>query len=242
MTTTLLQATVGAGKTEAALERLSALIDDPTRPFAKAWVLLATKRQEVTFRQRLIDLQDGRAVYFNAEFFNFYELNTRLLHLSGNPQRRINEPARLGLLRKILSDLFYADELKTFAPIAHTSGFLRVVADLIYEMKQNRVYPEDFRNAVATQKDYELALIYDTYQNRLIEHHLVDREGEAWLALEAVEKNDHLARNVDLLLVDGYDQFTPVQAELLARLSLAVGDLVVTLTKALVTVTTMLRN
>lgn len=232
MTTTLLQATVGAGKTEAALERLSALIDDPTRPFAKAWVLLATKRQEVTFRQRLIDLQDGRAVYFNAEFFNFYELNTRLLHLSGNPQRRINEPARLGLLRKILSDLFYADELKTFAPIAHTSGFLRVVADLIYEMKQNRVYPEDFRNAVATQKDYELALIYDTYQNRLIEHHLVDREGEAWLALEAVEKNDHLAQNVDLLLVDGYDQFTPVQAELLARLSLAVGDLVVTLTKA----------
>lgn len=232
MTTTLLHATVGAGKTEAALERLSALINDRTRPFAKAWVLLATKRQEVTFRQRLIDLQDGRVVYFNAEFFNFYELNTRLLHLIGNPQRRINEAARLGLLRKILFDLTRTEQLKTFAPIAHTSGFLRVVADLIYEMKQNRVYPEDFRNAAETQKDYELSLIYDTYQNRLIEHHLVDIEGEAWLALEAVEQYKFLGRDVDLLLVDGYDQFTPVQAELLARLSLAVGDLIVTLTKA----------
>jgi ATP-dependent helicase/nuclease subunit B len=232
MTTTLLQATVGAGKTEAALERLSNLINDDTRPFARAWVLLATKRQEVTFRQRLIDLQDGRAVYFNVEFFNFYELNTRLLHLAANPQRRINEAARLGLLRKILSDLLHDQQLPTFAPIAQTSGFLRVMADLIYEMKQNRVYPEVFQKAAETRKDYELALIYDTYQNRLIQHRLVDREGEAWLALEAVEQNPQLATSVDLLLVDGYDQFTPVQADLLARLSLAIADLVITLTKA----------
>lgn len=232
MTTTLLQTTVGAGKTEAALERLSTLINDDSRPFAKAWILLATKRQEVTFRQRLIDLQDGRAVYFNAEFFNFYELNTRLLHLAANPQRRINEAARLGLLRKILSDLLRDNQLKTFAPIARTSGFLRVVADLIYEMKQNRVYPHDFENAAQTQKDHELALIYDTYQTRMIKHHLVDREGEGWLALEAVEKNKNLVRDIDLLLVDGYDQFTPVQTALLAKLSLGLGDLVVTLTKA----------
>lgn len=232
MPTTILQATVGAGKTEAALARLSQLISDPQTPFAKAWILLATKRQEVAFRQRLIDLQDGRAVYFNAEFFNFYELNARILNLAGQPPRRINEPARLGLLRKILYDLRRSGQLTTFAPIVGTSGFVRVVADLIYELKQNRVFPETYRSAAVTAKDHELALIYDSYQNAMQHFDLVDREGEGWLALEAVENHPHLAKDVDLLLVDGYDQFTPVQAALIATLSQKVDEIVITLTKA----------
>lgn len=232
MSTTILQATVGAGKTEAALARLSQVISDPQRPFAKAWVLLATKRQEVAFRQRLIDLQDGRAVYFNAEFFNFYDLNARILNLAGQPPRRINESARLGLLRKILYDLKREGKLETFAPIIHTSGFLRVVADLIYELKQNLVYPETYLSAVKTAKDHELATIYDRYQHLMQEYDFVDREGEGWLALEAIEKHPDLVRDVDLLLVDGYDQFTPVQTALLSRLSLQAGEVVVTLTKA----------
>ncbi|MEO1288893.1 MAG: hypothetical protein AAFV93_14090 [Chloroflexota bacterium] len=235
MPTTILQATVGAGKTEAALNKLSQHISDPHRPFARAWVLLATKRQEVAFRQRLIDLQDGRAVYFNAEFFNFYELNARLLNFAGKPPRRINEPARLGLLRKILYNLRSQGKLPTFAPIVGTSGFVRVVADLIYELKQNRVFPEDYISAAkvsANAKDAELSLIYATYQEQMQHYDLVDREGEGWLALEAVELQPQLATDVSLLLVDGYDQFTPVQASLLATLSKRVEEVVITLTKA----------
>ena len=232
MPTTLLQATVGAGKTEAALARLSQVISDPHRPFAKAWVLLATKRQEVAFRQRLIDLQDGRAIYFNAEFFNFYDLNARILNLAGQPPRRINESARLGLLRKILYDLKRDNRLSTFAPIVHTSGFLRVVGDLIYELKQNIVYPETYLGAAQTAKDHELALIYDTYQRLMQNYDFVDREGEGWLALEAVQNNDTLVTDVDLLLVDGYDQFTPVQTSLLSHLSQQAHEVIITLTKA----------
>lgn len=232
MSTTILQATVGAGKTEAALARLSQIIADPAHPFAKVWILLATKRQEVAFRQRLIDLQDGRAVYFNAEFFNFYELNARLLNLAGQPPRRINEAARLGLLRKILYDLLRERKLPTFAPIVGTAGFLRVVAELIYELKQNRVFPETYLDAASTAKDHELALIYDTYQRMMQDYDLVDREGEGWLALEAIESQENLATDVDLLLVDGYDQFNPVQAMLLSTLSLRADELVITLTKA----------
>src|SRR5690606_12808784 len=189
MPTTILQAAVGAGKTEAALARLSQVISDSNRPFAKAWVLLATKRQEVAFRQRLIDLQDGRAIYFNAEFFNFYDLNARILNLAGQPPRRINESARLGLLRKILYDLKRENQLATFAPIIHTSGFLRVVGDLIYELKQNIVYPQAYLDAAKAANDHELALIYNTYPGLMQEYDVVDREGEGWLALEAVQKN-----------------------------------------------------
>lgn len=231
MPTTLLQAAVGAGKTEATLQRLTETISDVDKPFAKVWVLLATKRQEVAFRQRLIDLQDARSIYFNAEFFNFYELNARLLNLQGNPQRRINEPARIGLLRHIVLASWRDGDLKTFSSIAHTPGFVRVLADLIYELKQNLVDPAHYLENAITQKDHELAILYKRYQDTLQKHKLVDREGEGWLAMDAAREDTQLATDVDLMLVDGYDQFTMTQARLLAWLSLRIPELVITLTQ-----------
>ena len=41
---------------------------------AKIWVLLATERQVVDFRHRLMSRQSERRVYANVEFFNFYNL------------------------------------------------------------------------------------------------------------------------------------------------------------------------
>lgn len=230
MPTTILQSSVGAGKTEAALQRLTHTINDPSRPFAQAWVLLATKRQEVAFRQRMVDLQNERSVYFNAEFFNFYELNNRLLNLAGQPPRRMSESSRIGLLRHLIRQQAQQSQLQNFGGIAETPGFLRIVADLIYELKQNLVIPETYMAVAATQKDRELAHIYDVYQRIVQDKNLVDREGEGWLALAEARDHPSLARNVALLLVDGYDQFTPVQAEMLALLSQRVGDLVITLT------------
>lgn len=230
MSATILQASVGAGKTQAALDRLLQTICNPHNPFARAWVLLATRRQEVAFRQRLVELQPDRGVFFNAEFFNFYELNARLLNLDGQPQRRINEAARLRILNLIMHRLMHKNQLKVFASIALTPGFLRVVADFIYELKQNLIYPDTFQQEAITSKDKELALIYAEYQALMQQHNLVDREGEGWLAMKAVQDNDTLAADVDLLLVDGYDQFTPVQAFLLAYLAGRVADVAITLT------------
>ncbi len=230
MATTLLQAPVGAGKTEIALQELVSVIHDAQRPFAKAWVLLATKRQETAFRQRLIERDTHKYIHFNVEFFNFYELNARLLNMAGRPPRRINQGARYGLLRHIIADLKARGELEAFASIAHTSGFVRIVADFIYELKQNLVYPDTFLQAAQTSKDHALAQIYAAYQALVQQYDLVDREGEGWLALAVLEDRPELAQEVALLLVDGYDQFTPVQAKMLAQLSQQVGAVKITLT------------
>ena len=231
MPTTLLKAAVGAGKTEAALSRLTDSICNPGRPFAKAWVLLASRRQELAFRQRLIDWRpDTRQVYFNAEFFNFYELNARLLNLAGQPARRINEAAALGLLRHVVFEVRQQGQLSLFEGIATSPGFGRLLSQLINELKQNQVDPDAFAAAARSQKDHEIALIYQRYQALLRQHELVDREGEGWLALDTLRDSPELARDVDLIVVDGYDQFTPVQAEMLARLSQRSAELLITLT------------
>lgn len=225
----VLLARVGAGKTVAVQNRLLDL--KRRRPLAKAWVLLSTERQIVDFRQRFMASGKVRNehVFFNIDYFNFYSLYHHLLAASGTPQRCLDDTARFGLIRALLADL-YPNGGGIFGGIAHTPGFVRIVATFLYELKQNLVIPEAFKQAARTPKEVELAYIYAEYQLALTRHDLVDREGEGWLALGVVERVPEIAQSVDLLIVDGYDQFNPLQAALLTLLGAQVQDAVVTLT------------
>ena len=62
-------------------------------------------------------------------------------------------------------------ELTVFDTIATMPGFVRIMAEFIYELKQNLVYPEPFSEAAQSQKDHELALIYSTYQEAVAGAH-----------------------------------------------------------------------
>src|SRR5690606_33939652 len=140
-----------------------------------------------------------------------------------------DETARAGLIRALLTER-YRDGRGIFASIAETPGFVQIIGAFLYELKQNLILPEDFAAAARTDKEHELAQIYTGYQNLLRQHALVDREGEGWLALEAVNEQPERVRDVDLLIVDGYDQFNHLQTNLLAALGLGVGEMLITLT------------
>jgi ATP-dependent helicase/DNAse subunit B len=226
----LLIAPVGAGKTGYALDRLATVIR--SEPFACIWVVLPTARQEDAFRERLIQFDPARRVYFNIEFFNFYSLYKQLLDSAGVPQRELDRAARLRLLRERLRQLQADGQLGLFDRIANKPGFARIVADFIDELKQNLIPPEDFRAVAQTTKDHDLALMYEAYQHTLKDNDLVDRDGEGWLALEAVNTNAKIARDVRLLLVDGFDQFSPLQARLIALLAGRAAESQITLSSA----------
>lgn len=229
MGTRILQAELSSGKTERAIAELLSRL--PVSGFApRVWVLLATRRQEYAFRERLVAAAPQRQSFFNVEFMNFYQLNARLLDLAAWPIRRVSASASQGLLRYVIADLHQRGGLETLSQVGLSSGFGRVVGDLIIEMKQNRVTPEQFTEAVQTPKDRAIARIYAQYQALLQRFNLADREGEGWLALEALEQKADLAQDLSLLLVDGYDLFTPVQAQLLAQLTQHVEEILITLT------------
>ncbi|MCY3865561.1 MAG: PD-(D/E)XK nuclease family protein [Chloroflexi bacterium] len=221
-------APAGTGKTARLLALLREMTQSKRDGMPKIWVLLATRRQALNFRQRLIELDENVAVYCNIEYFNFYSLNARLLKYAGTPVRRLSHLTRYGLLRRLLSQMRAEDQLRHFQRIADTRGFASIVAELIDELKQAKVDVDEFAAAARSQKDEELALIYRRYQDTLRRSDLADVEGEGWLALAKLRD---LALDVDLLLVDGYDQFTIVQAQMLAALSRAIPHVHISLTR-----------
>lgn len=237
----IVRAPVGNGKTERALKTLTAATHGHS--FARVWVLLATRRQEDAFRQRLIDLPDGpQKTYFNVEFFDFYQLYRYLLNLAAQPSRELSDAARYAIMRAVILEARPA--LAHFTPIAERAGFARVVADFVYELKQNLIEPQTFITAARDAKDRDLAHIYNGYQNKLRAEHLVDREGEGWLALATLRditapqgnSAPRIAQRLkqslpNILIVDGFDQFNPLQVALLAELSRHTDETLVTLTR-----------
>ncbi len=225
----LILAPVGAGKTERVIGELAQTLS--VKPFAKAWALLASMRQERAFRQRLVEFAADRAVYFNVEFFSFYTLYARLLDSAGRPQRELDDLARRRLLRIILEQLRQSGQLELYQAIATKPGFVQIVAQFIYELKQNLIEPHVFERAAqaGSAKDRDLHRIYQAYQTMLQQHDLVDREGLGWLALDALAEPNAVGQEVELFIVDGYDQFNLLQTRLLAALAGRVQQMVITL-------------
>jgi len=207
----LILADSSAGKTEYVQRSLLDLKQHD--PLAKIWILMATERQINGFRSRLIENSPQRSL-FNIEFFDFYSLYRHLLAAAGQPQRTLDDFALRLLVRGVIMQ--QPDGL--FAPIASAPGLTRVLSEFIFELKENLIAPEQFSAAAYDAKTGELARIYHTYQTILQQHALVDNEGEGWLALQAIQAHPQIAQEAQLLIVDGYDQFSRVQAQLLAGL------------------------
>jgi ATP-dependent helicase/nuclease subunit B len=122
-----------------------------------------------------------------------------------------------------------------YAPITDRPGFFDILVGMIGELKAARVWPEKLSDAVAALGNEprlgELARIYSAYQEHLQERKWADAAGLGWLAVEALDQRaPHVARDWSLLVIDGFDNFTPVQMDFLAVLADRVGDMVITLT------------
>ena len=228
MATTLHLAAVGADTTSEWLRQLRDL-SASRQDLPRVWLLFASRQQQDAFRQQLVDSTKD-SVHFNIEFFDFPRLQARLLTMAGRPMRRLESAARFGLLRSLASDMLAGGELRVFHGIADTRGFVTVLARHFDELKQSAVRASSYAAAAHSAKDRELAAIYARYQRLLRDKRLADNAGAGWLALEAAQAQPGLASSVDRLLVAGFDQFTRVQAQLLAELARAIPQTQVTLT------------
>lgn len=214
---TILLAPAAAGKTEAALKALAA----PRR--GRALLLLPGALHRLRLAPRFAGLPRLRAGTFER-------IATVLLRRAGERPELVSERLRAALLRAELRALVAAGRLPRFASVAHKAGFVAEALRLIDELQACELPPAQLAGAGVSVYDGELATIYAAYGAALARRGLVDRDGLIVRARRLVEARPELTRDLELLVVDGFDQFAPLQLGLLVALAGRAARTLITLT------------
>ncbi len=215
-----------AGKTQACVDRLCQVMR--ARPFCVAWAIVADRAQALAFQRRLA----GSGGILGARVATFSDFYREILERSGR-QVPLAEDAMLHRLAvQLVRELQVTGRLPYFEPISAKPGFVPAIRDRIAELKQALVLPGRLLDLALKSGQpglADLAVIYDEYQARLRHSGWADPDGLGWLAIEALRADPRLLKDWTLLVVDGFDGFSPLQARLLGEVSSRIGEVILTL-------------
>ncbi len=154
-------------------------------------------------------------------------------------------PLKRALVSQILTRLMAARRLHAIAPLGNREGCVNTIATLLGEIERSAKSPAEVaeiiaarssdlaqdanarRGALHTQNDFdrEVSLIYATYTELLNGYQLSEADADQLRALAVLRGDvDGLPvrvpwlEEVELLVLDGFFDFTPVQGEILQQL------------------------
>jgi ATP-dependent helicase/DNAse subunit B len=186
------------------------------------------------------DLPDGRAS------------DTSSLQSRGAIDRE-ELPLRRSLISQIIKQLSAAGRLKAMKPLANSDGCVNTVASLIGEIQRAGKTAAEFQKVIelrandplsqglsarSTQLDFDrdVALIYSSYVEALDHFRLTDDDADQLTALQVLcgeidgqEISLPWLEQIDLLVLDGFFDFTPVQGEMLRHLIPRIPNVIVNL-------------
>jgi RecB family exonuclease len=226
----LILAPAAGGKTSAVVE----LLREPRT--GRAIALVPSREQQRALYRRM----GGRRL---ARVVQFYQLAGIVLDRVGDAPELLGDTARFGLVRALLGGLRQERRLPAYAAVAHKRGFVAALAELLTDLGDAGIAPETFAAAV-TSRDTELGEVYARYVAFQEQRGLADLPRRLALARDALMADQRPTTNdgqnqgatdyglggYELLVVDGFDQFTPVQLSLLAALARRIPRVAITLT------------
>lgn len=227
---TLLCGPARTGKTDQLLARYRQQLATG-QPGSALWIA-PTQRSTRYIRERLLDA--SLPACFSPGVSTFDGFAELVLAAAPQEIRPISSQIRRRIIARLLQRSAAAGELSYFAPIAETDGLVDLVTGWISELKRLEVWPEHFATACKKRgtaaKDKELVALYQAYQEVLASHQLYDHEGRFWTARELLQSGqwrplDHL----QLVVVDGFTDFTRTQYEILELLAQQAQELWITL-------------
>ena len=207
--------------------------------------------------QRILDGQKNRGVWGQLPVYLFRGFVRNILNtaVDANAQRlppgipidRDELPLKRCLVSQVLAQLQTAGKLKALAPLASRDGCVNTIATLVGEIQRAGKSPLELTKIVADRKqdlssdsisgksqidyDTEVALIYSTYVDLLDRNQLTEDDADQLRALNVLRGQAQLPwlKNVKLLILDGFFDFTPVQGEILRNLIPAIPATLVNL-------------
>jgi RecB family exonuclease/superfamily I DNA/RNA helicase len=164
----------------------------------------------------------------------FRDLSTIVVGESGKRVRLLPALVERELLRRVVNAAAEKNELAFFADAAGRAGFIDLLADHLRELKRGGVTPDAYAKAKprrgSLEQHRELALLYRRYEEQLAAHGLADEEGMHGLARDLLAAaTPNCLRRLELVVADGFTDFTPTQHDILRLLAERSQQLVVTL-------------
>ncbi|MDI9565824.1 MAG: ATP-dependent helicase/deoxyribonuclease subunit B [Chloroflexi bacterium ADurb.Bin120] len=225
MPVNLILAPAAAGKTRACLQRIQSL--HAAEPFAPVWVLVPDAQNAAYFRQRMGRIGGGMGVNVGT----FRVLFTDLLERQGRFSPVITSALEHRLVQQIVEAAHTAGELDHYAAIKAKPGFISILQDVFSELRSAYISPDQFLvyTSASPRARQELATLYARFIAQLEEIGWIDHDGQVWEVITALEDDLKTAAHIRLLIVDGFSAFAGARLEFLKRISVQVGEMLITL-------------
>ncbi len=212
-----------AGKTHELVGRYhDALTRERADSLQRLLWLAPSSRAAAAVRDEII--ARGTAACLGPGVLTFDELAKLIVAASKLKMRPISPVLERELLRRVIAASLAAGGLEFYAEAAGRAGFVDLLAEHIRELKRRDIRPEAYSRIVAnrgqSQPQQELARLYAGYERQRTSHGLADEEGLHWAARDALADGAcPRFANLELIVVDGFTDFTRIQHEILRLLA-----------------------
>lgn len=220
----------GAGKRAVALGRYRAVLVRGELAARRRGLWLApTQAAAAAVRDDLV--RSPEDALLDPGVMTFAQFAAAVVRDAGVPVRTISTLQRRRLLRTVIDEAVAVGSLDYFAPVADSTGFLTLADDWIADLQHRDISVEVARRraARAGQRDRELAALYGSYEARLAAGALVDNQGLFRAAREGLNLAPQLGAGLELVVADGFADFTRAQQGILLRLAERAQAVLITL-------------
>ncbi len=222
-----------AGKTHELVSRYhDALAGGQPAGLERLLWLAPSSRAATVVREALIARLGGACLAPGITTFD--DLSQQIVLAAKLRIRPISPVLQRELLRRTLARAVETKRLSFFAEAAHRAGFIDLLIEHIRELRQRGVHPPAYERIAAARGEspqhQELALLYADYDRQLTAHGLCDAEGIHWAARDALASGAcSRFAELDLVVVDGFTDFTRTQHEVLRHLAARAQQLCISL-------------
>jgi superfamily I DNA/RNA helicase/RecB family exonuclease len=219
----------GTGKTEFLVRRVATIIGSGTARRDQIAVLTFSRRAAGDIRNRVDRALGGWGMPIDAS--TFHSMALRLLETAS--ERRpipLTSPEQVGLVAELLAEEDPGSWPTLYRGIMSTPAFASEVADFLIRCSERLLSPDDLEVRAAARADWKgLPGLYRRYRTRLEES---DRTDYGTMLVSTVELLDRpegrdLAAAYKYVLVDEYQDTSPVQAEIARLLATPSGNITV---------------
>ncbi|MFQ5685453.1 MAG: PD-(D/E)XK nuclease family protein [Candidatus Scalindua sp.] len=229
----LVSGKAGSGKTHLVLQEYSRFVEEHKED--NVIFILPTHSQVEHLRDHILRTS-GFKGYLDTGLVTFSGLANKILDsVDIAPlQKLINE----GEKDLILSNIFKSADKGYFSGVTGYAGFKTAFLNLAREIKENSLCPLPFKavlKEIQTGNAYsplnlkcnELVKLYECYQKALNRKGLVDREDFLAQALSQMDKDTF--SEVELLLIDGFHDYTQLELKFIKELTSLIPNVYITL-------------